>query len=110
MVALLNDSVGTLAGGAYEDPNVKLGIILGTGTNACYMERVAKLGALDPEVRAGARPQMLVNTEWGNFWADSLPITRVRIPRPPGTRAGFCQAGVSRPAGPRPCSGWAVAG
>ena len=78
VVALLNDSVGTLAGGAYEDPNVRLGIILGTGTNACYVERVANLGALDPEVSASSRPEMMVNTEWGNFWAGSLPITRVR--------------------------------
>ena len=78
VVALLNDSVGTLAGGAYEDPNVRLGIILGTGTNACYVERIAKLGTLDAERHFSSRPEMLVNTEWGNFFAASLPLTKVR--------------------------------
>ncbi len=75
-MALLNDSVGTLAGGCYGSEDAKMGIILGTGTNACYVERTANLGALSPEQRAGARAEMLVNTEWGNFTAPSLPISQ----------------------------------
>ena len=39
MAALINDSVGTLAGGCYVDADTKIGVILGTGTNACYVER-----------------------------------------------------------------------
>ncbi len=35
----MNDTVGTMAGGRYFDPDVMIGIILGTGTNACYFER-----------------------------------------------------------------------
>ena len=38
--ALLNDTVGTLASGRYSDPQVTMGIILGTGTNCCYIEQV----------------------------------------------------------------------
>ena len=38
--ALLNDTVGTLASGRYRDPQVTMGIILGTGTNCCYIEQV----------------------------------------------------------------------
>ena len=74
VVALLNDSVGTLAGACYEDPNAKVGVILGTGTNACYVEQVAKIGTLAKG--ATSRPRMVVNTEWGNFTAASLPITQ----------------------------------
>ena len=80
VAALLNDSVGTLAGGCYGSEDAKLGIILGTGTNACYVERTASLGTLTPEQRAGSRAEMLVNTEWGNFNARSLPISQVWAP------------------------------
>ena len=34
--ALVNDTVGTLMARAYIDPRCKMGVILGTGTNACY--------------------------------------------------------------------------
>lgn len=75
MVALLNDSVGTLAGGCYEDPNTMIGVILGTGTNACYAEQVSRICTLPKGTRL--RKQMVVNTEWGNFLAPSLPIIQV---------------------------------
>jgi hexokinase len=52
--ALANDTVGTLAAGAYADPSCDTGVIIGTGTNACYVE----------DFPAGA---MIVNIEWGNF-------------------------------------------
>ncbi len=74
MVALLNDSVGTLAGACYEDPNAKVGVILGTGTNACYVEQVANIATLAKG--STKRQSMVVNTEWGNFTAASLPITQ----------------------------------
>lgn len=35
----MNDTVGTLAGGRYWNDDVMVGMILGTGTNACYVER-----------------------------------------------------------------------
>lgn len=35
----LNDSVGTLALGHYHDVDVVAAVILGRGTNACYLER-----------------------------------------------------------------------
>lgn len=36
----VNDTVGTLAVGHYHDPDTVAAIIIGTGTNACYLERV----------------------------------------------------------------------
>lgn len=36
----VNDTVGTLAGARYWDDDVMVAVILGTGTNACYVERI----------------------------------------------------------------------
>jgi hexokinase len=35
----VNDTVGTLALGRYFNTNTMIGVILGTGTNACYVEQ-----------------------------------------------------------------------
>ena len=35
----MNDTIGTLAGGRYYNPDVIAAVILGTGTNAAYVER-----------------------------------------------------------------------
>ena len=52
--ALANDTVGTLAAGSYEDKSCDIGVILGTGTNACYREHFPQ-------------GHIIINTEWGNF-------------------------------------------
>lgn len=54
VAALANDTVGTLVAKAYQDTACDVGVILGTGTNACYMG-TTRLGP------------MIVNIEWGNF-------------------------------------------
>jgi hexokinase len=38
MFEQVNDTVGTLAGGIYADNDVVAAVILGTGTNAAYVE------------------------------------------------------------------------
>ena len=50
IAAIVNDTVSTLIARSYEDPNCDVGVILGTGTNACYYER-----------------ENIINIEWGNF-------------------------------------------
>jgi hexokinase len=45
---LINDTVGTLMSTAYYDRKTAVGLILGTGTNACYFENVDRIGTLDP--------------------------------------------------------------
>lgn len=35
----MNDTVGTLAGGRFTNKDVSIAVILGTGTNAAYVER-----------------------------------------------------------------------
>ncbi len=52
--ALANDTVGTLMAKSYQMPHCASGVILGTGTNACYPEE-KELGGI------------IINTEWGNF-------------------------------------------
>lgn len=79
VAALINDSVGTLAGGCYVDADTKIGVILGTGTNACYVEHSSAIAALARSNGHGQRrPHMAINTEWGNYDASSTPYTDVR--------------------------------
>jgi len=59
IAALANDTVGTLVAKSYRDRNCDVGVIIGTGTNACY-----------PEARLGG---MIINVEWGDF--DKLKLT-----------------------------------
>ncbi|PIM98716.1 Hexokinase [Handroanthus impetiginosus] len=70
--ALVNDTVGTLAGARYWDDEVMVAVILGTGTNACYVERLDAIPKLHSPNSASGRT--IVNTEWGAF-STGLPLT-----------------------------------
>src|SRR6218665_825218 len=43
IVAIINDSTGTLVKGGYIDSNCSAAMILGTGSNACYVENIANI-------------------------------------------------------------------
>lgn len=64
---LVNDTVGTLAAHAYKNPDTKMAVILGTGTNAAYNEPTKG---------------MVINIEWGGFGdnigagENFLPVTK----------------------------------
>ncbi|PWA41187.1 hexokinase-2 [Artemisia annua] len=70
--ALVNDTVATLAGARYWDNNVMVAVILGTGTNACYVEAVDAIPKLQGHNSISGRT--IVNTEWGAF-SNGLPLT-----------------------------------
>ncbi|CAL9130884.1 unnamed protein product [Musa acuminata var. zebrina] len=73
VAALVNDPVGTLAVGHYDDVDTVAAVIIGYGTNACYVERsdaIIKYQGLLTD--SGF---MIVNMEWGNFWSSHLPRT-----------------------------------
>jgi hexokinase len=36
--AILNDTTGCLMSCAWKNPKCRIGLIIGTGTNACYLE------------------------------------------------------------------------
>ncbi|KAG5144467.1 hypothetical protein AAZX31_11G015400 [Glycine max] len=77
VAALVNDTVGTLAVGHYHDPDTVAAIIIGTGTNACYWERVDAIIKCQGLLMTSGR--MVVNMEWGNFWSSHLPRTSYDI-------------------------------
>lgn len=73
VTALVNDTIGTLAGGRYHNEDVIAAVILGTGTNAAYVERahaIPKWQGLLP-----ISGDMVINMEWGNFRSSHLPLT-----------------------------------
>ncbi|XP_002913773.2 hexokinase HKDC1 [Ailuropoda melanoleuca] len=65
ILALVNDTVGTLMTCAYDDPYCEVGVIIGTGTNACYMEDMSNIDLVE-----GDEGRMCINTEWGAFGDD----------------------------------------
>ncbi|XP_022988075.1 hexokinase-3-like isoform X2 [Cucurbita maxima] len=70
---LINDTVGTLAVGHYQDPDTVAAVIIGTGTNACYLERTDAIIKCQGIFTTFGR--MAINMEWGNFWSSHLPRT-----------------------------------
>ncbi|XP_057469890.1 hexokinase-2, chloroplastic [Actinidia eriantha] len=71
--ALVNDTVGTLAGARYWDDDVMVAVILGTGTNACYVECIDAIPKLKGHNSTSGRT--IINTEWGAF-SNGLPLTQ----------------------------------
>ncbi|CAI9547731.1 unnamed protein product [Staurois parvus] len=62
IVAIVNDTVGTMMTCGYEDPNCEIGLIAGTGSNLCYMEEMKNIEFLERD-----EGRMCINTEWGGF-------------------------------------------
>ncbi|XP_071208770.1 hexokinase-2 [Salvelinus alpinus] len=65
IVSVINDTVGTMMTCGYDDHHCEIGLIVGTGTNACYMEEMRHL-----ELVEGDEGRMCVNMEWGAFGDD----------------------------------------
>ncbi|CAL5423683.1 unnamed protein product [Camellia sinensis] len=72
-VGEVNDTVGTLALGHYHDEDTVAAVIIGTGTNACYLERADAIIKCQGLLTTSGF--MVVNMEWGNFWSSHLPRT-----------------------------------
>jgi len=64
--AILNDTTGCLMSCAWRDNRCRIGLILGTGTNACYLEDVKNIETLNSADFPG-QEHMVINTEWGAF-------------------------------------------
>jgi len=52
---------------AYKDPATAVGLILGTGTNACYIENLDKVGTWNGDLDDDEPRQVIINMEWGAF-------------------------------------------
>nr|CAD2193879.1 unnamed protein product [Meloidogyne enterolobii] len=72
VVALVNDTVGTMLACSFFDPDCSIGLIVGTGSNACYMERLENITKLDGlvSVNDGLPEEMCINCELGAFGDD----------------------------------------
>lgn len=65
VLAILNDTTGTLIQGARLDPMTRIGIVLGTGSNGCYMESADRVRHWETQ-RHGER-HVIIDVEWGAF-------------------------------------------
>ncbi|KAJ3208730.1 hexokinase A [Entophlyctis luteolus] len=75
ITALINDTTGTLVSHAYSAPDTYIGVILGTGTNAAYVERIENI----PKYKSkGQAKDMIINTEWGAFDDEMVVIPRTK--------------------------------
>ncbi|EHA18645.1 hypothetical protein ASPNIDRAFT_134301, partial [Aspergillus niger ATCC 1015] len=66
IVALVNDTTGTLIASAYKDPEIKIGSIFGTGCNSAYMEKIGRVPKIS-EHHLPADQLVAINTEYGAF-------------------------------------------
>jgi len=64
-VAIVNDTTGTLMACAHKNPLCMVGLIFGTGSNACYVEKLKNVHTWDGD--RDAPDEVLINTEWGAF-------------------------------------------
>ncbi|CAG5115051.1 unnamed protein product [Candidula unifasciata] len=67
-LAVINDTVGALISCAHSDRQCAIGLILGTGTNACYIEDLQNVKTWTGD--DGEPRQVLINCEWGAFGND----------------------------------------
>ncbi|CAH1280920.1 unnamed protein product [Diabrotica balteata] len=68
VMAILNDSTGTLMSCAWLNRQCRIGAIVGTGSNTCYVEKQANAETWsDVDMGSG---NVLINLEWGAFGDD----------------------------------------
>ncbi|KAF1742710.1 hypothetical protein MXB_5324 [Myxobolus squamalis] len=61
---LINDTTGALLNGAFLKKATNVGVINGTGTNACYFEEIEKVQRWKSSSHT---KRVIINTEWGAF-------------------------------------------
>ncbi|XP_055922474.1 hexokinase-1-like [Eupeodes corollae] len=64
ILAILNDTTGTLVQGARIDTKTRIGIVLGTGSNACYMELAKNVKHWETRCHGD---HVIIDVEWGAF-------------------------------------------
>ncbi|XP_045490533.1 hexokinase type 2 isoform X2 [Pieris rapae] len=85
VMGILNDATGTLMSCAFKNPHCRIGIIIGTGSNACYVEKTENCEIFDGEP---GKSELLINTEWGAFGDDgTLDFVRTEFDREVDTKS-----------------------
>lgn len=80
VVALINDTTGTLVASNYTDSETTMGCIFGTGVNGAYYDVVNNIPKLAGKL-ANDIPQdsvMLINCEYGSFDNEHLALPRTK--------------------------------
>lgn len=75
IVALVNDTTGTLIASAYTDDQTKIGCIFGTGCNAAYMEEAGHIPKL-ADLNLDPSLPIAINCEWGAFDNEKMVLPR----------------------------------
>lgn len=80
VVAIINDTVGTLVASRYTDPEAKLGLIFGTGVNGAYYDVVKDIPKLEGKTADDVDPDspMAINCEYGSFDNELVVLPRTK--------------------------------
>ncbi|ESQ53299.1 hypothetical protein EUTSA_v10027262mg [Eutrema salsugineum] len=71
--ALVDDTVGELAGGRYYHKDTVAAVTLGMGTNAAYIEQAHEVSRLKSAIPQAQ--EIVISTEWADFRSCHLPVT-----------------------------------
>lgn len=80
VVALINDTTGTLVASMYTDDQTKMGLIFGTGVNGAYYDTCGDIPKLKGRYAADVSPStpMAINCEYGSFDNEHLVLPRTK--------------------------------
>ncbi|RWS24790.1 hexokinase-like protein, partial [Leptotrombidium deliense] len=79
--AIVNDTTGTLMSCAYQIRDCRVGLVIGTGTNACYVEKTEQISDYFPDndITVLNPNQVIINTELGAFGENGV-LDFIRTP------------------------------
>jgi len=66
VVAILNDATGTLVAGVHDYPDTGISVLLSTGSNGAYLEKVQRIQRWESGSKEGLE-YVVVDPEWGAF-------------------------------------------
>lgn len=80
VVALINDTTGTLVASMYTDPETKMGLIFGTGCNGAYYDIVEDIPKLEGKMPNDipSTSLMAINCEYGAFDNEHFVLPRTK--------------------------------
>lgn len=80
VVALINDTTGTLVASMYTDPETKMGLIFGTGCNGAYYDVIKDIPKLEGRIPSDVDQDspMAINCEYGAFDNELVVLPRTK--------------------------------
>lgn len=80
VVALINDTTGTLVASMYADPETKMGLIFGTGVNGAYFDVCGDIPKLEGRLCDDVNDStpMAINCEYGSFDNEHAVLPRLK--------------------------------